>query len=185
MMTLNVTPQGGILPDSIMVAPVTDQSISLYQTVLRQGLEKCHISGNASVVQAAYRLSQIQEAIRHAAISANIPAKYFDQEEIAGAHHAVATIPYDQVFIPTQLNIQKLLLTMNNASDMKNRRATHLSMVQNRSRTGQGYQQAIDEAQHDLNLADGAYDLAFEVYFNSAERREKIMAINKIFPPKN
>ena len=41
-MAMNVTPQGGIPMDSIMVAAVTDASISLYQTVLRQGLEKCH-----------------------------------------------------------------------------------------------------------------------------------------------
>jgi hypothetical protein len=68
MMAMNVTPQGGIPMDSIMVASVTDASISLYQTVLRQGLEKCQISGNASVVQAAYRISKIQEAIKHAAI---------------------------------------------------------------------------------------------------------------------
>ena len=110
MMAMNVTPQGGIPMDSIMVASVTDASISLYQTVLRQGLEKCQISGNASVVQAAYRISQIQEAIKHAAIAANIPNRYFNQQSIVEAQHAIALIPIGEVFIPTQLRIQRLLL---------------------------------------------------------------------------
>ena len=168
-----LAPQGGVNTDINMVAAVTDASISLYQTVLKQGLDKCKISGNASIVQAAYRLTQVNESIKHAAIAANIPHRYFDHVEINSAHQSIRQFPPGELFIPSTLSVQRLLLDMNDAATRKQRQGHHLSLVQNRDGPrNAGYQADLAQANHEVTLADDAYDLAVERYFTAAERRE-------------